>query len=64
MRYLDLSIEELHALLVKGEVTPLDLTKEALELAKNDTNNAFQYPFEKRIQIQIYSPKGVKTNPF
>ena len=47
MRYLDLSIEELHALLVKGEVTPLDLTKEAIELAKNDTNNAFEYICEK-----------------
>ena len=34
MNYLDLSIEELHALLVNKTVTPLMLAKEAIELAK------------------------------
>lgn len=47
MGYLHLSISELHELLVKKEITPLDLTKEAIELAKADTNNAFEYIMEK-----------------
>lgn len=41
-RYLDLSLEELHAALVAKEVTPLELTKEALERAKDDKDNAFE----------------------
>ena len=44
--YRGLSIEQLHELLVAKKVTPLDLTKEALELAKKDTNNAFEYIME------------------
>ena len=47
MNYLDLSIEELHALLVNKTVTPLMLAKEAIELAKKDTNNAFETILEK-----------------
>ena len=47
MNYLDLSIEELHELLVKREVTPYELTKQAIALAKEDTNNAFEYICEK-----------------
>ena len=47
MKYMNLSIEELHTLLVRKEVTPLELTKEAIELAKNDTNNAFETICEK-----------------
>ena len=47
MGYLHLSIHELHDLLVKKEITPLDLTKEAIELAKADTNNTFEYVMEK-----------------
>ncbi len=44
--YRGLSIEKLHELLVAKKVTPLELTKEAIELAKNDTNNAFEYIME------------------
>lgn len=44
--YRGLSIEQLHELLVAKKVTPLELTKEALELAKKDTNNAFEYIME------------------
>ena len=47
MKYMNLSISELHNLLLKGEVTPLELVKEALELAKKDDNNAFEYICEK-----------------
>ena len=41
--YRDLTILELHDLLVKKEVTPLELVNEAISLAKADTNNAFEY---------------------
>ena len=47
MDYLDLNIVELHKLLVNKEVTPLELTKLALEKAKKDTNNAFETICEK-----------------
>ena len=42
MKYRGLSIEELHELLVAKKVTPLELAKEAIELAKKDSNNAFE----------------------
>lgn len=41
--YIGKSIFELHELLVAKKVTPLELTKEAIEFAKKDTNNAFEY---------------------
>ncbi|MBR5996839.1 MAG: aspartyl/glutamyl-tRNA amidotransferase subunit A [Bacilli bacterium] len=47
MDYLSKSIYEIHKALVNKEVTPLDLVKEALEKIKNDTNNAFEYIYEK-----------------
>ena len=40
--YLDKTIVELHDLLIKGVVTPLELTQEAIELAKKDDTNAFE----------------------
>ena len=42
MKYLDKTIQELHALLVKKEVTPYDLVCEAIQRAKEDKNNAFE----------------------
>ena len=36
MNYLDLTIAEIHEALLKGEVTPLDLTKEAIKRAKEN----------------------------
>ncbi len=47
MSYLDKSILEIHQLLLEGKVTPLDLVKEAIEKAKTDDNNAFEYICEK-----------------
>lgn len=47
MGYLHLSVTELHNLLVSKKVTPLELTKEAIEKAKQDNNNAFEYICEK-----------------
>lgn len=46
-KYLHLSVNELHELLLKGEVTPELLVKEALLAAKNDDNNAYEYISEK-----------------
>ena len=47
MDYLHLSIIKLHQLLIKGEITPLDLVKEAIRKMKADNNNAFEYIMEK-----------------
>ena len=41
------SLREIHQALLNNEVTPLDLVKEAISLAKNDKNNAFEYICEK-----------------
>ena len=42
------SILELHELLVSKKVTPVDLAKDAIELARKDNNNAFEYNFINR----------------
>ena len=58
--YRGLSIEELHELLVAKKVTPLEITKEALELAKKDTNNAFEYIMEEeaiKIASELKEPE-------
>ena len=58
--YRGLSIEELHNLLVAKKVTPLDLAKEAIELAKKDTNNAFEYIMEEealKIASELKEPE-------
>lgn len=47
MMYRGLSIEQLHELLVAKKVTPTDLVNEAIRLAKEDNNNAFEYIMEK-----------------
>lgn len=47
MEYMNKSLTQIHNALIKGEVTPLELVKEALEKAKKDDNNAFEYICEK-----------------
>lgn len=47
MDYLSLTLDELHSLLVEKKITPLELTKLAIEKAKKDTNNAFETICEK-----------------
>ena len=47
MRYINLTIEELHELLVSKQVTPLELAKEAIEELKKDTTNAIETICEK-----------------
>ena len=60
MNYLSLNIYEIHKALVNKEVTPLDLVKEALKKIKKDTNNAFEYVYEKEaieIAKQLKEPE-------
>lgn len=47
MKYMNLSITKIHEAILKGEVTPLELVKEAIEACKKDDNNAFEYICEK-----------------
>lgn len=47
MEFMNKSLTQIHNALIKGEVTPLELVKEALEKAKKDDNNAFEYVCEK-----------------
>lgn len=47
MEYMNKSLTQIHNALIKGEVTPLELVKEAIEKAKKDDNNAFEYICEK-----------------
>lgn len=43
MNYLDLSIKDIHEALLKKEVTPLELTLEAISRAEKDECNSFEY---------------------
>lgn len=47
MNYLHKSIFEIHQAIKDGKVTPLELVKESIRLAKQDDNNAFEYICEK-----------------
>ena len=58
------SILELHELLVTKKVTPLDLAKDAIELAKKDNNNAFEYIMENEaIEIASKLVEPEANNP-
>lgn len=64
MDYLQLSITELHKLLMDGVITPLDLVNEAIRKMKADSNNAFEYIMEKEaIEIVSKLDKCEKDNP-
>ena len=43
MGYMHLSLQEIHTAIIDKKVTPIQLVEEALELAKKDTNNSFEY---------------------
>ena len=45
--YKDLSIKELHSLLVSKKISPVELTEYVIELLKKDDNNAIEYLMEK-----------------
>ncbi|MCQ2802201.1 MAG: aspartyl/glutamyl-tRNA amidotransferase subunit A [Bacilli bacterium] len=59
MNYLSLSLVELHNLIVSGKVTPEQLVKDSLELARKDNNNAFEYICEKEAieEVKNLDPK-------
>ena len=62
MKYMNLSIVELHNLISKGEVSPIELVKEALELAKADKYNAFEYICEKEALDRVNKLDESKKN--
>ena len=65
MNYLDLTIKEMHEALVKKEITPLELAKEAIKRAKADTNNAFETILEdKAIEIASELTEPEENNLF
>ena len=47
MEYRNLTLLQLHEALLKGDINPLELTKQVLKDAKADDNNAFEYISEK-----------------
>ncbi len=59
MNYLSRSITDIHNSILKGEVTPLELVHNAIELAKKDNNNAFEYICEKEAleKVKNLDPK-------
>ena len=70
MKYMNKSIEELHELLVKGEVTSDELVKESLELSHEvqDKCNAFVTILDDAKGVEVTDnllsgiPYGVKDN--
>lgn len=62
MSYLDLTIREIHEALLADKVTPLELAKEAIERAKKDTNNAFEYISEKEALEAVEALKDKDKN--
>ena len=62
MDYLTKSIVEIHEAILKGEVTPLQLVKEALQKAKADDNNAFEYILEKEALEKVASLDASKKD--
>ncbi|MDR0934881.1 MAG: Asp-tRNA(Asn)/Glu-tRNA(Gln) amidotransferase subunit GatA [Erysipelotrichaceae bacterium] len=61
MSYLDLSIHEIHEALISKKVTPLELVQEALNRAKENTDNAFEYIMEKEA-LDMASRLGEPTD--
>ncbi len=62
MNYLDLTIEEIHQALIENKVTPFELAKEAIKRAKEDSNNAFEYIYEKEVSAFIDGLKNKDKN--
>lgn len=62
MKYLNLSLTELHSAIIKGEVKPVDLVKQSIELAKADNNNAFEYICEQEALEKVTKLDPSKSN--
>ena len=65
MSYLDLTIVELHKAIIEKKVTSLELVQEALQRAREDTNNAFEYILEREALEKVKNLDYSKIdNPF
>lgn len=53
MSYLDLTLKDIHDAIITNKVTPLELVKEALDRANKDTNNCFEYIYNKEALEQV-----------
>ena len=63
MDYLDMTILDIHETLLQNKVTPLELIKEAIERAKKDNNNAFEYISEKEaLEMVSHLDESKKSN--
>ena len=62
MNYMELPLTELHELIINNKVTPLELVKNALDLAKTDDHNAFEYICEKEALEKVNSLDESKKN--
>ena len=62
MSYLQKSIFDIHTAILNGEITPLELVKEAINLAKQDDNNAFEYICEKEALERVNNLDSSKKN--
>ena len=62
MSYLDLTIKEIHQAILDGKVTPEILVKEALERAKANNDNAFEYICEEEALKLVQNLDESKKN--
>ena len=58
------SLTAIHKAIINGEVTPLELVKEAIKLAKEDENNAFEYICEKEALEKVKTLDKSKIGSF
>ena len=59
---MNLDIVSIHNAILSNAVTPLDLVKEAIQLAKSDDNNAFEYICEKEAIEKVKNLDPSKKN--
>ncbi len=62
MGYMSKSLTAIHNAIINNEVTPLALVKEAIKLAKEDDNNAFEYICEKEALEKVNKLDPNKKN--
>ena len=58
------NLTAIHEAIINGEVTPLELVKEAIKLAKEDENNAFEYICEKEALEKVKTLDKSKIGSF
>ena len=62
MGYMNKTLTDIHNAIIDGKVSPFDLVKEAIELAKSDNNNAFEYICEKEAFEKVKQLDPSKKN--